>query len=57
MSPQAGRPKSNNPKDVRFSVRLDQSTFAQLQDYCTKASINVATAIRAAIEEFLDKRK
>lgn len=57
MSPRTGRPKSDNPKDVRFSIRLDAETYAQLQKRSQSLSITVAEAIRQAIQEFLGKKK
>ena len=55
MSPKTGRPKVENPKDVRFSIRLDADTFAKLQKFCEERSITVAEAIRQAIYQLLEK--
>lgn len=57
MSPRTGRPKSDNPKDIRFSIRLDADTFAKLQQHCKEESITVAQAIREAINQFLERKK
>ena len=38
MSPHIGRPKADNPKDIRFSIRLDSETFARLQQRCERDS-------------------
>ncbi|MBE6845057.1 MAG: CopG family transcriptional regulator [Ruminococcus sp.] len=35
MSSKMGRPKSDNPKDVRFQIRADKETMEKL-DYCAK---------------------
>ena len=32
MSPRTGRPKSDNPKDIRFCIRLDAETYAKLKE-------------------------
>lgn len=56
MSPRTGRPKSENPKDVRFSIRLDEQTFKRLQEYCESKGITVAQAIRQAIDQFLEQK-
>lgn len=53
MSPRTGRPKSENPKDVRFSIRLDEKTYSLLAEYSAQNSITVAQAIRLAITDFL----
>lgn len=57
MSSRTGRPKSENPKDIRFSVRMDADTFTKLQERCQKESITVAQAIRTAIHQFLEREK
>lgn len=56
MSPRTGRPKSDNPKDVRFSIRLDAETFNRLQQRCEKESTTVAEIIRKAIYQFLEQK-
>lgn len=56
MNPRTGRPKSDKPKDVRFSIRLDNDTFSRLQQRCEKESITVAQAIRQAICQFLEQK-
>lgn len=57
MSPHIGRPKADNPKDIRFSIRLDSETFARLQQRCERDSLTVAQAIRQAINQFWSKSK
>lgn len=56
MSPRTGRPKSDNPKDIRFSIRLDAETFSRLQKRCEEESITVAQAVRRAIDQFLEQK-
>lgn len=57
MSPRTGRPKSENPKDVRFSIRLDNDTFSELARKSKENGITVAECIREAISEYLGKKK
>ena len=57
MSPRTGRPKAENPKDVRFSIRLDAETDQRLDDYCAKNNITRAEAIRKGINLLLGKKK
>ena len=57
MSPRTGRPKSENPKDVRFSIRLDEKTYSLLAEYSSQNSITVAQAIRLAITNFLGTKE
>lgn len=53
MSPRIGRPKSDNPKDIRFSVRMDAEMFGELKRMCEGESITVAEAIRQAVKLLL----
>ena len=57
MSPRTGRPKSENPKDVRFSIRLDRDMFSELERRSQQNGVTVAEAIRTAISEYLGKKK
>ena len=57
MSPRTGRPKAENPKDVRFSVRLDAETDRRLQEYCLKNGITKGEAIRRGVHLFLASEK
>ena len=48
-----GRP-TNNPKNNRITVRLDNNTFNKLNKYCERENINYTDAIRNLIKT-LDK--
>ena len=52
MSP-AGRPKSENPKQARFSIRLDAETEKRLDEYCRKHGITKGEAVRRGIQLIL----
>lgn len=51
--PKAGRPKSDNPKDIRFSIRMDSSLYGKLESFAEKNQITVAESIRRAIKRML----
>lgn len=57
MSPKTGRPKAENPKDVRFSIRLDAETERLLDAYCLRNCITKAEAIRQGIHLLLAQKK
>lgn len=57
MSPRIGRPKADNPKDIRYSVRLDADTESRLQAYCEKTNITKGEAIRRGIELLIGQKK
>lgn len=50
-----GRPKSNNPKDIKYSIRMDADTEKRLKAYCEKNHISKGEAIRQAIELLLSE--
>lgn len=53
MSP-AGRPKADNPKQTRFSIRLDAEREKKLEAYCTEHGITKGEAIRRGIDKLLE---
>lgn len=56
MSPKTGRPKAENPKDIRYSIRLDAETEKRLTEYCKENNITKGEAIRQGIHLLLDKK-
>lgn len=57
MSPRTGRPKAESPKNVRYSIRLDEQTEERLREYCDKHGMTRGEAIRQAIEQLLKEKK
>lgn len=53
MSPKTGRPKTDNPKSIRYSVRLDCETEKKLNEYCQVNKITKGEAIRQGIHLLL----
>ncbi len=50
-----GRPKADRPKDIRFSIRLDDELSKQLELYCEDNRISKGEAIRKALNLLLGK--
>ena len=50
MSPRTGRP-TNNPKNQRITVRLDNESSQVLDNYCSQEHIERAEAIRRGIKK------
>lgn len=50
-----GRPKADQPKDIRFSIRLDEELSKQLELYCEDNGISKGEAIRQALNLLLGK--
>lgn len=50
MSPRTGRP-TDNPKNERITVRLDNESAKVLDSYCSQEQIERAEAIRRGIKK------
>lgn len=57
MSPRTGRPKVDNPKNIRFSIRLDKDIDEKLEAYCKAHKISKGKAIRLGIDLLLAAEK
>ena len=57
MCPRTGRPKVDNPKEQRFTIRLDNITGQRLDEYCKVVGKKRAEVIREAILTLLDTKK
>lgn len=57
MSPRTGRPKAENPKAIRYSIRLDEETERRLQEYCETHNITKGEAIRKGIHMLLSQKE
>ena len=57
MSPKIGRPKAENPKDIRYSIRLDTETEKKLVEYCSEHGISKGEAIRQGIQLLLAEKE
>ena len=53
MSTKMGRPKSENPINIRTSVRLDAATDKRLAEYCEAHNITRGEAIRKGVHLLL----
>jgi len=51
VSPRTGRPKIENPKSNRITVRLDNDCSEILQNYCEQEKVDKAEAIRRGINK------
>lgn len=47
--PKTGRPKKENPKLVKYSVRFDIEMERELREYCVRHGITRMEAIRQAL--------
>ena len=52
-----GRPKVDNPKAERITVRLDGETEKKLEAYCEEHGISRGEAIRQGIHLLLQSKK
>lgn len=49
MSQKVGRPKTDKPKQVNYSIRIDLETETKLLEYCKEKKISKGEAIRRGI--------
>ena len=57
MSPRTGRPKIDNPKKERITVRLDNESVETLDAYCEQKNVDKAEAIRIGIRKLKSEIK
>lgn len=57
MSPQIGRPKSNNPLSVEVKARIDVQTNKRLNEYCEKTGKTRTEVVRIGIDKVLNEKK
>lgn len=50
MTAKMGRPSSDNPKNTRIGIRLDNDTLRILEECCEKESKSKSTIVREGIE-------
>lgn len=55
MSPRTGRP-TECKKDHDIKVRIDNSTYQKLLEYCDRNRVTKAEAIRRGIQQLLDQK-
>ena len=50
-----GRPKADNPRDKRITIRLDNCEYEQLVEYANERGITVTQAIMLCLKEKIFK--
>lgn len=50
MSPRTGRP-TDNPKNIKITVRLDAEAAVIMEQYCTQEGIEKGEAVRRGIKK------
>ena len=48
-----GRPKTENPINIRTSIRLDAKTDAELTEYCKTHNLSRGEAVRKGVKLLL----
>lgn len=57
MSPKAGRPKAEKPKDRELKVRIDEETSEILEALAQHYGVTVSAVVRTAIERLYAETK
>lgn len=52
-----GRPKVDNPKAIKFSIRVDEATDNKLKQYAEQHNMTKGEAVRRAINQLLGIKK
>lgn len=52
-----GRPLSKNPKGIKITVRFDNNTYTDLEEYCQKHNMTKAEALRQGFYKLRDDVK
>lgn len=52
-----GRPKVDNPVNVRFSVCVDKDTADNLNDYCARENVTKSVAVRRGLALLFGKKQ
>lgn len=50
-----GRPKAEKPKDIKYSIRIDEETERRLEAYCISHGISKGEAFRKGIRLLLER--
>lgn len=50
-----GRPKAEKPKEIKYSIRIDEETEHRLERYCAKYSITKGEAYRKGLNLLLEQ--
>lgn len=57
IAKKVGRPFSENPKEIRITVRIDKKHNDILEDYSEKNNVTKNEAVRHGIEKLDEKSK
>ena len=52
-----GRPLSANPKGVKITVRFDNITHSELEDYCIRTGMTKAEVLRQGFYRLREDKK
>ena len=56
MTTKMGRPKVDNPKAIKFSIRIDAILERKIKEYCLENNITKGEAIRRGIDLLLSAK-
>ena len=52
-----GRPLAENPKGIKVTVRFDNQTYSDLEEYCQNNNQSKAETLRQGFYQLRDKQK
>ena len=51
-----GRPKANNPRNIRIMVRLTEEEYRRLKECAEDRNLSVTEAVRTGVKAFVDSK-
>ncbi len=55
--PRTGRPKSDNPRNIRIVIRFTEEEYAKVKERAKKESLSVTETIRKGVRSMLESEQ
>ncbi len=55
--PKTGRPKSDNPRNIRIVIRFTEEEYKKVKEHAKKNDLSVTETIRKGVRSMLDSEQ
>ena len=55
--PRTGRPKSENPRNIRIVIRFTEEEYAKVKEHAKKKNLSVTETIRKGVRSMLESEQ
>ncbi len=55
--PRTGRPKSENPRNIRIVIRFTEEEYKKVKEHAKKESLSVTETIRKGVRSMLESEQ